>query len=149
MEYSDKIRLNVANMMYKGTILIAGHIADETAPKGWSLQLSRNIRAQKPFQDSEGSIVGVIASSARSKGGYNYAVRQHDEKLRHVSNRPLRTSFGDGQTGKTARARYNKGYQLARRNNTGSKFATEYMTIGLEQKREMLVSLLERAVREA
>lgn len=146
--FTSALTLNLVNFMYKGTILIASYISDELAPKGWSLQLSRNIRAQKPFVTASGDVVGVISSAARSKSGYNYAVRQHNEPLRHITRQPLRTSFNDGQTGKTPRARYAKGYALARLTNSAPIYATEYLTVGVRHKREMLVGLLERAVRE-
>ncbi|HNA77840.1 MAG TPA: hypothetical protein PKY99_00215 [Turneriella sp.] len=152
-DFVDALRLNIANLMYKGTILVASHASEFLAPKGWSLQLSRGIRAEKPFIDSTGNIVGVISSAARSKSGFNYAVMQHNRPLRHVSPQPLLSSFGDGMPGKTPRDRYSFGYRLARGygGSIGSArnvYQTEYLTKAVAAKRDFLVSLFERAVME-
>lgn len=148
-DFVDSFRLNVANYLYKGSILAASEASEFFAPKGYTLQLSRGIRAEKPFIDSQGDVIGVISSTARSKSGASYAQIQHDYVLRHVTAAPLLRSFGDGQPGDSPQARYNYGLRNAVKRNTGEKFATEYLTQGVEAKRELIVSLLARAAEEA
>lgn len=148
-DFVDSFRLNVASYLYKGSILAASEASEFYAPKGYTLQLSRGIRAEKPFIDSQGDVIGVISSTARSKSGASYAQIQHDYVLRHVTAAPLLRSFGDGQPGDSPQARYNYGLRNAVKRNTGEKFATEYLTQGVEAKRELIVSLLARAAEES
>lgn len=148
-EFVDVFRLKLANYMYKGSILAASEASENFAPKGYTLQLSRGIRAEKPFIDSNGDVVGVISSTARSKTGYSYAEAQHNYVLRHVSAQPLLVSFGDNQPGDSPAARYNYGLRNAVKRNSGQKYATEYLTKGVESKHEMIVKLLVRAAEEA
>lgn len=148
-DFVDSFRLNVASYLYKGSILAASEASEFYAPKGYTLQLSRGIRAEKPFIDSKGDVIGIISSTARSKTGFSYAGIQHDYKLRHVTAQPLLRSFGDGQPGDSPAARYNYGLRNAVKQNTGEKYATEYLTKGVDSRREMIVKLLLRAAEES
>jgi hypothetical protein len=147
--FVDSLRLQVANLMYKGTILAASESSRVFAPKGWSLQLSRGIRAEKPYIASNGDVVGVITSTARTKKGKSYAGYQHNLTLRHITKQPLLLSFGDGQKGRTAKHRYNLGLAKAVREKRGEFYATEYLTKGVESQRETIVNLLLRAIQDA
>lgn len=146
-KYVDGLRLALANAMYKGSVVTATEASENFAPKGPTLQLSRGIRAMKPFIDAQGNVVGIVISQARSKGGYNYADKQHNQELRHVSRFPLQSWFGDGQTGKTMGARYAKGYYKLK--DTAPKFATKYLEEGLNAARDRIISMLEAAARSA
>ena len=143
----DAITLSVANALYKGTILVASEASENFAPKGHTLQLSRGIRALKPTLNADGTINGMIISSARSAKGYDYAAKQHDVSLRHFSEQPLRQGFVDVGSGRTRRARYRDGYIKLK--DSSPKFATEYLVKGLEARRDQLNRMLENAVRDA
>jgi hypothetical protein len=143
----DAITLNVANALYKGTILVASEASENFAPKGYTLQLSRGIRALKPTLNADGTLNGLIISSARSARGYDYALRQHDVPLRHYSEPPLHQGYIDVGTGKTRRARYRDGYIKLK--DSSPKFATEYLVKAFNERKEQLTRLLTQAVRDA
>lgn len=143
----DSITLAIAQAMYRGSILVASEASENFAPKGHTLQLSRGIRAIKPVIDSTGNVVGQVISSARSKDGYDYAAKQHNVKLRHYSEQPLRQGFVDVGTGRTRRARYRDGYIKLK--DSSPKYATEYLNKGLDARRDQLLRMIANAVRDA
>ncbi len=146
-EYTDTVRLALSKAMHKAAQIVAIESKENFTPKGATLQLSQGIRALTPYYDADDNIVGMIISSARSRGGYNYALKQHNEALRHVSRFPLLSWYGEGQTGKTNQKRYAAGYY--RLSGSSPKFATKYLEEGLKAKRDMVVQLLKNAVRQA
>jgi hypothetical protein len=143
----DNIQKEVIARLYEGTILVAGDASELYAPKGHTLQLSRGIRALKPVVNSDGTVIGRIISSARSKSGYDYAERQHNVVLRHYSEQPLRLGYTDAGTGRTSRARYRSGY--LRLKDSSPKYATEYLNKALEGRRAQIVQMLTQAMRDA
>lgn len=142
----DNITLAVANALYRGTITAAGDMADE-APKGYTLQLSRGIRALKPVL-RDGEVVGLVISEARSREGYNYAIIQHEAKLRHITTQPLKETFGN--TEKEYKVNYAR--RVAEEKSGGAqlpKYETQYMVRGYENRRDQIIRQITDAVRRA
>lgn len=120
MSLSDEIRKKKHRLkmaVERGADMIAATAAERYASKGPNfpseLSLSKQIvplavrEVGKKFQC-------IIVSSARSRSGYDYAARQHDDaNLRHTVNPPGGTSFADWGRGSSREKRYRSGLQLA------------------------------------
>lgn len=142
-DYVDKATEAIKQAVFKASALIAQKASEDYAPKGPTLQLSRGIRALKPAVRGN-EVIGIVISQAKSRSGYNYALRQHNETLRHVSNFPLQSWYGEGQKGKTNRAKYARGYY--RLKDTSPKFKTEYLTNAFNDQKDIALRIIRNAV---
>ncbi len=121
--------------------VVALNVTDR-APKGWTGQLKRSIRADKPQVINDQVFVSVSAF-ATSKTGFNYALFQHDEILRHYHPEGQKTKKGysDFGTGKTREKRYASGY--AKESPKSDSYATEYMNRGLDDSGAQIDKILD------
>ena len=108
--------------------MVAFTAAEVYASKGKNfpseLSLAKQIVPLK-VKDTGKKFECIVVSSARSRSGYDYAKRQHDDpNLRHVVNPPGGSSFADWGRGNTREKRYNSGIKMA----AGSpKYPLKYM----------------------
>lgn len=133
----------ITQAVFRASALIAQKASEDYAPKGPTLQLARGIRALKPAVRGN-EVIGIVISQAKSRSGYNYALKQHNEALRHVSRFPLQSWYGEGQKGKTNRAKYARGYY--RLKDTSPKFKTEYLTNAFNDQKDVALRIIRNAV---
>lgn len=137
--------------MNKGTTELARIAAEKYAPKGHTLQLSNGIQALNAIHEN-GIIIGRVVSEARSAQGFDYARKQHDEKLRHFKRPPMTSGYTEagsaisGRLPKTRARSYRRGYIAYR--DSSPKFATQYLIKAFMEVKPFLVKLLKRAVTE-
>ena len=135
----DKIKERLLNNMDQACAYVAGIAGDKYAPKGWSLQLSRGIKPVRA-KITGGIITAGVISQAKNDRGYNYAVRQHNEKLRHLKEPDMFEGYTEHGTGKTKRDRYRSGYLLLQEDSP--KFATKYLTTAFGATKSDVLKIL-------
>lgn len=120
--------------------VVAGNATD-FAPKGWTGQLKRSIRASNP-KVSNNEIIVSVSAGATSIKGEQYALKQHDVILRHYTKEGLKhmKGYSDFGTGKTREDRYWDGY--AKKAKGSTRYATKYMTKGLEESDKDIDTIL-------
>lgn len=127
--------------------MVAETAAERFAAKGPNfpseLSLAKQIVPLK-VKDTGKKFECIVISSARSRSGYDYAKRQHDDpNLRHVVNPPGGSSFADWGRGSTREKRYASGLKLA----VGSpKFPLKYMEKAAAVRRADAVKELKAAL---
>lgn len=126
---------------------VAAVSAEKYAPKGWTLQLSRGIRALDPVKKN-GQIIGlVISAGTQMENGDSYAFIQHNDKKRHVKEQPVMGySFMDYGEGETDEERYWDGYRI---HGGTEPYATEYLIRGLNDSevRRDIKTIVERVIK--
>ena len=141
-EFATKTFVNLIKAAKKISQIVALN-STRYAPKGWSGQLKRSIRANDPkINISTGQVFASVSAGASSSSGFQYAGFQHEKILRHYNPDGVQAQKGysDFGTGKTRQARYNAGYELLK--NRSSKYASKYMEKGLEQSDEQIDKVL-------
>ena len=129
--------------------------AADYAPKGWSRQLSQNIIAQRPLRRG-GSYYAIITSRAVGKNG-DYALKQHDQPLRHF--KPGLTGspgmkgsrFDKGfdsndATGKTREQRYWRGFFKAKNEGQTVVFKTKFLTRAARDESDKIMESVARSL---
>jgi len=146
MSAIGEIEKSILKTMQRASTYIAGIAKDRYAPKGWTLQLSRGIKSLLPVRDGA-FIVGRILSQARAQSGYNYAIKQHNDELRHFNEAPMTEGYTEHGDGKTKRARYASGYRL--HSDTSPKFATKYLIRAWGHGKNDVIKIIETGIRNA
>lgn len=128
--------------------LVAFKAAETYAPKGPNfpseLSLAKQIVPLKVRKEGN-RFVCLVVSSARSRSGFDYAEKQHNNpNLRHSQNPPGGTSFADFGHGNTREDRYRTGLAEA---VGASKFATQYLKKAADFVRFSAVHIIKAALK--
>ena len=122
-EFSD-YKKKVIRVVGDWLEITANQAAFNFAPLGATGALRDSI-IPDPVRIIKGRVIALISSRVLDSQGENYAEKQSEEELRHVSRQPFRNSFSDAGNSGSTYDRYDQGYKELK--DSSPKFKTEFL----------------------